>query len=373
MALSLTACVGPRPFIAAPAPKLPSDGTTLTLVGQANLPSLERYPPVTGLPFGGISGIVRGSSAGELFGISDAQTGSRIYRFALDGTGGNLAVRTAELIPLEGPSGEVQRDHEALTILANGNFLIASEGTSREPRRPPSIAEYGRSGDFIRLLPVRDRFVPEPNGPQTRGARGNAGFEALTLTPDYGRLFVGVETALMQDGTPATFEAGTRTRVLEYDVSTSGFEPRREFAYDLEPIDKVPFAPGFSINGLVELLALDRSTLLALERSYVEEGTGKGSGVNRIRVYRISLDGATDISELDSLEGRSEVVPVTKTLLLDLSSTAGLSPELEPSLDNFEGLAFGPPLPDGRATLVLVSDDNFSPSQSTWFLVFAIQ
>jgi hypothetical protein len=36
-------------------------------------------------------------------------------------------------------------------------------------------------------------------------------------------------------------------------------------------------------------------------------------------------------------------------------------------------MTFGPRLPDGRASLVLVSDDNFSTAQRTWFLRFAIQ
>ena len=36
-------------------------------------------------------------------------------------------------------------------------------------------------------------------------------------------------------------------------------------------------------------------------------------------------------------------------------------------------MTFGPRLPDGRATLLLVSDDNFSGEQRTWFLMFAIQ
>jgi hypothetical protein len=64
---------------------------------------------------------------------------------------------------------------------------------------------------------------------------------------------------------------------------------------------------------------------------------------------------------------------VKKTLLMDLASVQGLNPDLAPNLDNFEGLAFGPRLPDGRATLFLVSDDNFRAEQRTWFLLFAIE
>jgi hypothetical protein len=35
-------------------------------------------------------------------------------------------------------------------------------------------------------------------------------------------------------------------------------------------------------------------------------------------------------------------------------------------------MTFGPELPDGRRTLVLVSDDNFSETQVTQFLAFAV-
>jgi hypothetical protein len=57
--------------------------------------------------------------------------------------------------------------------------------------------------------------------------------------------------------------------------------------------------------------------------------------------------------------------------LLDLSNVAGLSPQLAETLDNFEGMAFGPRL-DGGPTLILVSDDNFSTIQRTTFLLFSI-
>jgi 3-phytase len=74
------------------------------------------------------------------------------------------------------------------------------------------------------------------------------------------------------------------------------------------------------------------------------------------------------------LKDHSQVVPVTKTLLLDLGQLPGLPKELvATALDNFEGMTFGPRLPDGRATLLLVSDDNFRNIQRTWFLALAIQ
>jgi hypothetical protein len=325
-----------------------------------------------GLPFGGISALAKVSEQ-DVLGVSDGRFGGRVYRFHFDNVGGQLTVQTIDIVPLEIQPGAVQSDHEGLAVLPNGDLLLAAEGSGREPRRPPTLTQYGRYGQFIRTLPVPDRYVPEPSGPLTRGARGNASFESLTLSPDGTRLFTGTETALVQDDSPATFETGTNGRILEYVARHDTFEPGREYVYPIDSLGKAPFEPGASINGLVDLLALSRTTLLALERSYIQDKANPQIGENRIRIYRVELAGATDVSSVESLKGQAGIVPATKTLLLDLSQVTGLSPELLAGrLDNFEGMSFGPRLPDGQATLVLVSDDNFNATQRTWFLMFSI-
>src|SRR5690606_39715627 len=93
---------------------------------------------------------------------------------------------------------------------------------------------------------------------------------------------------------------------------------------------------------------------------------------NVVRVYRVNLRGATDVSGIEPLASVSGISPVSKRLVLDLASVTNLPPELTPLLDNFEGMAFGPRLPDRRGTLILVSDDNFNPTQRTWLLRFAV-
>ena len=52
--------------------------------------------------------------------------------------------------------------------------------------------------------------------------------------------------------------------------------------------------------------------------------------------------------------------------------TSAAFPRRVPGLENFEGMGFGPPLPDGSRTLLLVSDDNFSQRQRTTFLLFRL-
>ena len=127
-----------------------------------------------------------------------------------------------------------------------------------------------------------------------------------------------------------------------------------EYTYRTEPVQDAPSPAGaFANNGLVELLALDdRGTLLALERSF-----STGVPGNDIRRFLARPDPAGA-----DATGR---VPLRKELVLDFD-------HLGITLDNVEGMTFGPELPDGRRTLVLVSDDNFSETQVTQFLAFAV-
>jgi 3-phytase len=368
-ALLVSSCLGRRHRIKHP--EYPNNFTSLTLVGQFSIPALTRFPPVVGLPFGGISGLTAASGGHEIYGISDAPLGGRIYGFTGAAPAGVLSMTTVSATAMTMATDDTHPDFEGITLLPDSTFAISTEGTDQAPRLPPSIDIYGRHGDFVRRLEAK--FVPEKNGTATHGARGNAGFESITLTPDGSRLFTAAEVPLIQDGEPATIDAGGRTRILEYVAHHDTFEPAREYAYDLEPLGTMPFEAGFAMNGLVELLALDRTTLLALERGYAENKSNPSQGRNRVRLFKVNLAGATDVSSLESLKAQTDLLPAKKTLLVDLSQVNGLSAELGPSLDNFEGMAFGPRLADGRATLLVVSDDNFRESQRTWFLLFAIQ
>jgi hypothetical protein len=100
---------------------------------------------------------------------------------------------------------------------------------------------------------------------------------------------------------------------------------------------------------------MDDSVLLVLERSYIP-----GAG-NRVKLFRIDSRNAADVSDHNVTPGLANA---PKESILDLSSL-GLP------LDNFEGMALGPALPDGRRTLILVSDNNFNESQRTLFFAFA--
>ena len=115
----------------------------------------------------------------------------------------------------------------------------------------------------------------------------------------------------------------------------------------------------FSVNGLVELLPLNNQFLLAMERSF---SVGVG---NSVALRLVGLPGADDVSGLDSLIG-ADVESVTEAEVLDLT-TLGLT------LDNLEGMTFGPRLANGRRSLLIVSDNSSTPGQVSQFLLFAVR
>jgi hypothetical protein len=362
------ACATARP----PAVVRLQSGATFALAGHFALPPLSRYPPVLGVAVGGLSGLAPTGQPGEFIAISDDRVGSRAFRIRLAGEGAAFTAQVFDTITLQGGGTVPELDAEGIAVLSRGRMYVSSEGIGhREPRVPPAIVQYTVSGAFVRTLVVRDRYVPNATGPLTHGVRPNFGFEALTVAPGQQRLFTASETALVQDGEPVTFDSGTMARLLEYRADGDLFEPAREFIYPIAPMDKVDFQASLSVVGLVELLALTETELLALERTYIEEAGGTGRGINRARIFHVSIDGASDVSQVESLKGATGLTPLRKTPVLDLSSLDSLPRELV-NLDNFEGLAFGPTLDDGTPTLVMMSDDNFNERQRSWFLLLEV-
>jgi hypothetical protein len=367
MAAAAACAARSRPVPASPA---------FELAGEFNIPPLTKFAPLKNARFGGVSGLVfdptPGPTHNDLLGICDDKDSSRlfIFRTATDTSGFRVDLRAYFPLPFTQGAPDAL-DAEGIAMTRAGRIYVASEGVQdREPRIPPGITIYNRLVEYLGQLPVPDRFVPTARGPLARGVRPNAGFESLTVTPDEQRLFTASEVPLVQDGPAPTMERGALTRILEYRWDGSSFRPAREFAYPLDAAVRADFTPRFVLNGVVELLALSATDVLVLERSFVQEAGADSRSQTRVRVYRASLEGATDVSGVESL-ARRRVRAVQKRLLLDLAHVKGLSRELA-QLDNFEGMALGPPLPDGSRTLILVSDDNFSTRQRTSFLLFRI-
>ncbi len=124
------------------------------------------------------------------------------------------------------------------------------------------------------------------------------------------------------------------------------------------------------------MLALSSHEFIVIERAYAVGAITPGIAAltqqptsNTIRLYRVDTRGATDVSGWTSIKGR-DVVPVKRTLLLDLSSLKNDDGSVL-AVDNIEGLTFGP-LFEGKRTLILASDNNFNPAQFTQFIALTV-
>ncbi|QLE54225.1 phytase [Nostoc sp. TCL26-01] len=339
------------------------------------------------IPVGGLSGVTYDAANNRYYAISDDRSQIAPARFYTFNTNNN-GVTFTDVTTLKDVNGNTfptnSLDPEGIALTNQGTVFISSEGEANPSAgrvTNPFIKEFSlTTGQEVRSLLVPTKFLPvveDTNGngtvdagdTQTSGVRNNLAFESLTITPDQKTLFTATENALFQDGARASLDSGSRSRILQYNL-VSG-QPEKEYLYNTDTIAGTPDpATGFSDNGLVDLLAIDnRGTLLALERSFVQ-GLG-----NTIKIYEVSLQGATDISTINSLDSLSAaefaaIQPAQKRLLLNLNdlnlpNSDGNHPT---GLDNVEGLALGPKLADGRQSILLVSDNNFSQTQFTQIL-----
>ncbi len=258
--------------------------------------------------------------------------------------------------------GEVP-DPESIRFDASGAALWWSSEGDRKLGVSPFVRETGRDGRFIANLAVPPMF--DVSKDQDRGPRTNLGFEGLSFTPQHDALWVGMESALTEDGPIATTTAGTVARFTKFDRNGKLLG---QFAYPVDPIQAVPEGKNAD-NGVSEILALDDNRLLVLERSGVEGADGIWTLY--IRLYQADVGEATDVAEIPALAA-ADYRPMTKHLVLDLSELPELGSPALPKLDNIEGVSFGPELPNGHRSLVLVSDNNFNPHQVTQFLAFEV-
>jgi hypothetical protein len=246
-------------------------------------------------------------------------------------------------------------DPEALRLRPTTNTLLWTSEGDIARGFGPALYESARDGRFLREFPMPAMFQPDPA--LRRGSRDNLTFEGIALTPDGRFAWLAMENALIQDGPePSTSAPGGPCRFTRIDLETG--QADRQIAYIPDAIPLRPLIPGsYADNGVSEILMLDADRMLVLERAYA---TGAG---NSLRLYEIDTRAASDVLAVDTLASGNHR-PAAKTLVADFAAL-GLS-----RLDNTEGMCWGPPLPNGKRMLVVVSDDNFNPLQITQFAAF---
>ncbi len=354
MAITILAFTSPPQAAARPGADVSECATGVDFLGFSDALDKETFE---GTSLGGLSALTYDRRHGVYYSLVDngptATSEARFYTLRLPTKGGTLGTpQILDVTTLRDADGNPftasNFDGEGLTLTRMGDLLVSSE-------TEPSIRRFSLDGELLEELPVPQKFRVAPEGQATP----NQTFESLSLSPNSRSLFTAVEEPLALDG--KTTEDENRIRILRYeDRGPGGFEPAEEFFYLTEQGQNV-----------VEIVALSESELLVLERGFVP---GQG---NTIRVFRVSLEGAEDVSDEPSLAAPG-LKPVEKELLVDLAACPegdAESPGTQTNelLDNYESLALGPRLPGGRRSLLLQSDDNFSAGQVTRVVALGVE
>ncbi|MFZ4757632.1 MAG: esterase-like activity of phytase family protein [Burkholderiaceae bacterium] len=385
--LATLACVAATMLVACSGADDPPSATDVSvgsvrLIGQQVLPRRSDY---AGTVVGGLSGIDYDEKTRTFVLVSDDRTTTdspnapRMYtaRLTYD-LNAFSAVTFESTFTMKQPDGAVYpkvpdpkvADPESVRYdRVSGNLVWTSEGdrtlaagTTAERIIDPFVREIRPDGTHVREYTLPSTFRMS-NG--NTGPRGNLAFEGLTFTPSNTRAVVIAEGPRFDDGDTPTTAAGAVSRITVFDRASG--TPISQFAYAIERVQAAAVPTGsFTVNGPTEILALSETRFLVLERSFSVGVVG-----NQVRLYEIDISAATNVLNTASLRTAS-YVPVTKRLVLNFET---LKPTVT-GIANLEAMTFGPRLPNGRLSLVVVADDNFPTADSVTdfnqFLVFEV-
>jgi len=278
---------------------------------------------------------------------------------------GQTFVGAAGAVDAASPLATLRLDPEGIRVGPNGTFYLSDE-------YGPSVIEFDRQGNLLRRIDVPAKFlIQNPSADptaellgNTAGRQANRGMEGLAISPDGTTLFGMMQNALLQDAalTPGTIDrVSVNTRILKVDLASGRTE---EYVYVLDAFNRG--------QGISEILAINDHEFLVVERDNRSNLATPPQAPTRKSIYKIDISGASDVSKvtLPASALPPGVVPVTKTLVLDLLDPAF---QLAGTIaEKIEGLAWGPDLADGRHLLYVVSDNDLNPALPTQIYAFAV-
>ncbi|MCL6434411.1 MAG: choice-of-anchor I family protein [Leptolyngbyaceae cyanobacterium HOT.MB2.61] len=251
-------------------------------------------------------------------------------------------------------------DLEGIVVAPDGTFWMVDEYR-------PAIYHFDAEGVLI------DRFVPigtaaaagEPAGtfgtevlPAVLGQRRqNRGFEAIAFQD--GKIYAFVQSPIRNPATlsNATLNGLQNIRIVEFDPVT---QATRQFIYVMDNPPAVS-STDTRADKIGDAVAIGNGEFLVVER---DDDAIDSDPLDQIqkKVYRFSLQGATDISNLPNLIGGKSldqmtlaelaaagVTPIKKTLHVDLA-TAGYN-----TVEKVEGLTL-----IDRNTIAVLNDNDFT-------------
>lgn len=325
---------------------------------------------------GYFSDIYYDTNRNEWWGLSDRGPGggtinydTRVQRFTLDvnqNTGAISNFKIAETVIFksagQGLNGIAPNPSSSLGLAFDPEGFVINPKTGTmlvSDEYGPSVREFSRSGELLRTFNTPANLIPRnaatglPNfgsdAGNTAGKRLNRGFEGLAISPDGKFAFAMLQSAMLDEGG----SNGKVNRIVKFDTSTG--EAVGQYAYEMKRSGQG--------QGISALVAINDHEFFVLERNNRGVGVGAEFATADKEVYRIDLNGASDVSGID-LDSGAAFTKVTKSgqiLDLDANTLAALGNK---SPEKWEGLAIGPKLANGKYLMLAGTDNDYSVTQN---------
>lgn len=299
--------------------------------------------------FGGISGLdYLGNDTYIL--VADAPSNPRLYKARIKiATHKISSFEILEKIELDIPKEHQDQVFDLESIRYDKKhdlYFVGSEGRI-SARKEGFVMTLNSDFEIVDLYDSLPYFSVE-------NSRNNGLFEGLSTDLNHEGFWFVNELPLKSDGSkPGLINSFSPVRMSYFNLEQEKIT--EQYAIDLGRVSKAPLLP-FIINGVTDILRLNENQFLFLERAF---SAGHGNKGNNVRVFMIDISEATDILNHKRLKAhKKDIQLVDKKLIFDFKSVKKkLTSKI---IDNIEGISFGPVLPNGEQSLLLMSDDNFS-------------
>ena len=244
------------------------------------------------------------------------------------------------------------RDSEGIVFLPGQGFFVCAENDQQ-------ILELSADGT------PTGRSLSVPAQYRRSNIFANYGFEALTYNAGQGRFWTTTEQGLKSDMTASSTHASRTPTYLRLQSFGSDLQPLQQFAYMTEA-PSTSLTPKHYAFGVSELLALDDSTLIVMERELNIPEQYNRAQCN-IRLFCVNPRSGQAIADTSApLNKMSRDSFLTKKHLY--SFRTGIRIMGKKDFANYEGMCLGPRLSDGRQTLLLVADSQSRAGNSLFRL-----
>ena len=333
---------------------------------------VDHHLQIKDISVGGLSALSYSEESNDFIALSDDKGNKagppRFYKLKLKkAEGEKYELVFEDQVFLHNVEGQKMEpiDPEGVAFFRPDQIFISSEGVQLPHLiAPPAVFLFNSKGKKLSSWPTLQMYWPEDLSQLGKwGVKENKAFEALSIDDENDHLWVATESTLHQDVQTAENSKGTQyIRLSRFNIK--GANMISQFIYPMDSRIEINNLKG--ANGLTDFLYLGSEKLIVIERAYLKDDSVSGDrkvDANFVRLFLTDCSQASDVSKYQELK-QGNFITCGKRQLADLSSLLGNN------LDNIEGITMGPKISEDSYLLVLVSDNNFNPSQKTQFLYF---